>query len=249
MQCPTHYQFGWRPDRSIGRSTWDGIWWGRSDPFASRRILVHRSCQQILQQHDGENLVKKSGGRKQEFEGGKSCQIIALSNVIRFWVIYLNSRTLLENQIIWWEIGLFWRVFLPSWAASMTSIASLSSSASSMSSSSPAASDPSPCVERIESKMSQENLGATNPLIWLYGAFLAWTVMERRPSPSADNSASPITVVKSTVVSAWIRDSISSMYVWMYNVNKIHTYSWVPNTRAGNLFLFGTFSHLHLNFT
>ena len=21
MQCPTHYQFGWRPDRSIGRST------------------------------------------------------------------------------------------------------------------------------------------------------------------------------------------------------------------------------------
>ena len=89
MQCPTHYQFGWRPDRSIGRSTWDGIWWGRSDPFASRRILVHRSCQQILQQHDGENLVKKSG-RKQEFEGGKSCQIIQVMVRLHIFPIFIS---------------------------------------------------------------------------------------------------------------------------------------------------------------
>ena len=45
---------------------------------------------------------------KQEFEGGKSCQIIALLNVNTvIWQVF----ELVENRTVWWEIGLFWRVF------------------------------------------------------------------------------------------------------------------------------------------
>ena len=45
---------------------------------------------------------------KQEFVGGKSCQITALLNVnTAIWQVF----ELVENQTAWWEIGLFWRVF------------------------------------------------------------------------------------------------------------------------------------------
>ena len=45
---------------------------------------------------------------KQEFEGGKSCQIFALLNVnTAIWQVF----DLVENQIACWEIGLFWRAF------------------------------------------------------------------------------------------------------------------------------------------
>ena len=61
--------------------------------------------------HDGENLIKTSEWNpwyKQEFEGGKSCQIIALLNVnTAIWQVF----ELVENRTAWWEIGLFWRVF------------------------------------------------------------------------------------------------------------------------------------------
>ena len=61
--------------------------------------------------HNGENLVKTSEWNliyKQEFEGGKSCQIIALLNVnTAIWQVF----ELVENRTAWWEIGLFWRVF------------------------------------------------------------------------------------------------------------------------------------------
>ena len=45
---------------------------------------------------------------KQEFEGGKSCQIMALLNVnTAIWQVF----ELVENRTVCWEIGLFWQVF------------------------------------------------------------------------------------------------------------------------------------------